>query len=140
VKELLEKIRSIKGIGWILAVLITGILLIFLTGRIETTTEEVETGDDFSFSDYESALEKRLENIIEEMEGVSSVQVMVFLDSSYLLDVTERSELVLSEKAPEVRGVAVICKGGDQISVQKKIISLLASLLSIPTNKIYVGN
>jgi stage III sporulation protein AG len=65
---------------------------------------------------------------------------MVFLDSSYLLDVTERSELVLSEKAPEVRGVAVICKGGDQISVQKKIISLLASLLSIPTNKIYVGN
>lgn len=139
-KELLEKIRSIKGIGWILAVLITGILLIFLTGRIETTTEEVETGDDFSFSDYESALEKRLENIIEEMEGVSSVQVMVFLDSSYLLDVTERSELVLSEKAPEVRGVAVICKGGDQISVQKKIISLLASLLSIPTNKIYVGN
>ena len=40
---------------------------------------------------------------------------------------------------PEVKGVAVLCEGGDDILVIKRITDLVATVLDIPTNRICVA-
>lgn len=39
---------------------------------------------------------------------------------------------------PEIKGVAVVCRGGDDIMVVKRITELVSVLLGVPTNRICV--
>jgi len=40
---------------------------------------------------------------------------------------------------PTIRGVAVICTGGDNPLIQQKIINMLSALFNLPTNRIFVS-
>ena len=49
------------------------------------------------------------------------------------------SGVILSENTPSVRGVAVVCKGGDKPEKKLEIIKLVSALLKLPENRVYVG-
>lgn len=157
--DLIKRVLRLKGLSFIILALAAGVFLIVISGNIGDGTKSPEKSDreeqkegSFSFEEYEKRLEKRLAQMIDLIDGVSNSSVMVVIDNSYKYDVAEKngsytvirdegggqSGLVLSEYAPSIRGVAVVCDGGDEPSVQKKIISLLSSVLSLSSGKIFV--
>ncbi len=101
-------------------------------------------------------LEKRIKEMCERVKGVDNVYVMLTLDTSeeyVYAENTEntnslvKSQLVLSEEGgveryvvyPKVRGVAVVCDGGDKGTVQKILSELIASALAIPISSITIA-
>ncbi len=147
-REFVRSFVRIKGLGFILLALVLGILLVFLSGKSDSDSGSVpDAGEAFSFEKYEHELEERLEDLISRIDGVSSVSVMILLDQSYeeVGDSGSSFSASLAAKegntkvAPKVRGVAVVCRGGERSETRKEIINLLSSLLELPTNRIYVG-
>ena len=49
-----------------------------------------------------------------------------------------RQALVETALEPEIRGVAIVCEGGDDIAVVKRITELVSVVLGIPTSRICV--
>ncbi|MBR4959927.1 MAG: hypothetical protein IKY52_03420 [Clostridia bacterium] len=57
-----------------------------------------------------------------------------------ILSGKEKEETVLlTEICPRVRGVAVVCTGGDTPAVRQTIVSLLSASLGISSNRIHVA-
>ena len=109
---------------------------------------------------YSEKLEEKVASLIGCVDGIENVSVMVTLDcsSEYVYaknkdDSGEKSAsdyVVISGKGggestvqlkeiyPKVRGVAVVCTGGDTPLVQAKITNILSSSLGIPSSRITV--
>ena len=84
-----------------------------------------------------AALEGELAELIDAMEGVDNVRVRVSLESGneYVYE-NGKNTLVLSGR---VRGVGVVCDGGDNAVKREKIISLLCALLDLPMRAVSVS-
>lgn len=107
---------------------------------------------------YTEALEKRLEEIIGQIEGAGEVSVMITVGGSeekvYKSDVSEsdskrdektvvlgsKDAILTGTRFPEVLGVLVVCSGGDRPAVQEKVVNAVATVLNISTGKVYVAN
>ena len=152
-KALLTRLRAVKGLGILLIGLVAGVMLLFLGGKHEENQTPVLTETPFSFEEYEKGLAIRLEEMIERLEGVSEVHVMLTLDRSYAEELAgeggdyltvrksdgEQGTVTVSREAPKVKGVAVICKGGNSTEKQREIIEMLSALLDLPSHRIFVS-
>lgn len=152
-KALLARLRAVKGLGLLVVGLVAGIMLLFLGGKTEESKAPISTEEAFSFETYEKELAIRLEEMIARLEGVSEVHVMLTLERSYAeelagengeyLTVREsdggQGTVTISREAPKVKGVAVVCKGGNSPDKQKEIIAMLAALLELPSHRIFVS-
>ena len=152
-KALLTRLRAIKGLGLMVIGLIAGLVLLFLGGKTEGERVPASIDSSFSFEEYEKGLAVRLEEMIERLDGVSEVHVMLTLDRSYAEELAgeggeyltirksdgEQGTVTISREAPKVKGVAVICKGGNSAEKQKEIISMLSALLELPSHRIFVS-
>lgn len=151
----------------ILTVALLGIILIVISSVGEENTSDEETTQpqsDFSESEYTDALEKRLEETVSSLYGAGRSRVMVTLecdyetvyarDGSYSKDEAssdEKSEyiiidskqqedgLVLKTVTPRVRGVAVLCEGGNDPYVCEQVSQMLSALLDLGSNRISVS-
>ncbi len=138
----------------ILAALVLGISLIFLSGTDGEASSYLSEYEDIS-----GELERRVEKICGDIQGVSEVSVMITLDSvretKYAqnsqinkdeTNVSERYEYVtmsqslipIAEISPKVRGVAVVCRGGGRAEIQLKLTELLCALFDIPASAVSV--
>lgn len=164
--KLSEKLKKDKKLLLTVAAGILGIVFIVISEFIpKSSYKKAETGEQKnSVSSYEETLEKRLESIIASVDGAGRVQVMVTLDTSeqtqYAKDEKENSKsgdksseksyekkyvltdddggVVLKTTEPEVRGVIVVCDGGDNAAVKNGITSAVRAALSVDSNKITV--
>lgn len=152
--KLIDSLRSVKGIGLLVLGLAAGVVLLFL-GVKQEDAEETPTvvSESFSFDAHESALSERLTEMIGRVEGVSGVHVMLTLERGYSDELARDGDayltvkdsegaeetVTLSREAPKVKGVAVICKGGDDPLIQKEIIDMIAALFDLPTGRIFVS-
>lgn len=101
-------------------------------------------------------LENKVKEMCERVKGVDNVYVMLTLDTSeeYVYaqntensDSLMKSQLVISDSGgieryvvcPKVRGVAVVCDGGDRATVQKTLSELISSALAIPLSSITIA-
>lgn len=78
---------------------------------------------------------------IKESEGVSSGDTLSrSLEREYLILSGENGEegLLLREIYPKIRGIAVVCSGGEEASRQLEIIKLLSVAFGISASKVYV--
>lgn len=105
---------------------------------------------------YQEELEQRLQDIISEIQGVGKVTVMVTISGSeenvYAEDISESEQktdretvivgskeaLLKATKNPEVKGVLVVCSGGDRPQIQEKVVNAVSTVLDIPTSKVFV--
>lgn len=123
-------------------------------------TEPVQTG-------FCESTEEKLEKIIAQMQGAGRVQVMLTLESSdekiYAADEktdtktsgdseqkstdekyvlidgkTGDDGILLKTNAPKVKGVIVVCDGGDDPTVAKQITTAVSAALGIGSNRISV--
>ena len=152
------RLKEIKGARLLIILLALGILLIglgfFGQGKNEGSRESTET---FSGSRYEKEIEERVADIVSEIGGISDVSVMVTLDSTVSYTYAENDKggsseyvtvrdkdgnergVLISEKTPDIRGVAIVCSGGESPEKRLEIIKLVSALLRLPENRVYVG-
>ena len=156
-----EKMKQSKG-TWLLVIgILAGLLLVFTEtgGEASDTTAEDPAASGFTeASDYVAALERRVCQLLESMDGVSGVSVILMPDQTgetvYAQNgryegstMTEREYVFSDENGkpivvrliyPKLRGVAVVCRGGSNPITQEKIISLLCALFDLSAGQVYV--
>lgn len=169
-----KKKLTLKEIGTDKLILIgvSGIALILLsfpTGSKKKESDNsaivsTETGAE----DYYTETEKRLENIIEKIDGVDSAEVMITLkgtgekvvlkdnpyekekskdeeryvysDSSVIVENSQgdSAPYVIKEIEPEIEGIAVVYTGKESGDVAYKITNVIKALFDIESHKISV--
>ena len=132
------------------SLVIIGIILI-LVGSFSKKTPSSK--DNFDAELYTEKLEKKIEDFLKNVEGISRVEVIVTLDSSkedvyaqnqstfdYLIidSSNGKSGVKISEIYPTVRGIAIACTNGDDPAVQYKITEIISKYLGISSNKIKI--
>ena len=143
-------LSQLKGKWGILFLLALGLLLLFYGGRSEDGAAQVTEGDYFETAEeYRVALEARLETLCASVSGVSSPEVFITLESGEVSEyaangtgqvvVSGGDGLLVSRKLPRIAGVAVVCKGGERVSVRSELTSLIAAALNIGTNRIHIS-
>lgn len=112
-----------------------------------------------SVETYRQALEDRMAAICGQVSGAGEVRVIVSLQGGfeYVYAYDEKVSaagtsrvyvtvgsgssqrlVFLTEKAPAITGIGVVCTGGNDPTVRQEITSLLSAAFGIGTNKIYV--
>ncbi|MBR5124233.1 MAG: hypothetical protein IKU90_03800 [Clostridia bacterium] len=145
--------------------ILAGALLMFVGNRVgrteslaiqETPTAPAETR---SVEAYRADLEARMESICAQVAGVGAVDVVVTLEGGYEYvyatdkRVTSSGETVsyitvgsgegktlvyVTERAPAITGIGVVCTGGTDANVRREVTSLLSAAFGVGSNKIYV--
>ena len=143
-----------------------GIALIFLSSYFPTGSggsgSAEETLDKISAQEYTSQLEENLIQIISHIDGAGEAKVMITLETgvetkyatqeksstesgtsevSYITvrdaNGSERA-LAVTEVQPTVKGVVVVCPGGEEPVVQQRIISAVTTALDISSKRVFV--
>ena len=143
---------------------VVGALLLIFGGRIgkDTASNIPDAPPEAStrtVEEYRAELESRMEAICSRVAGVGEVEVVVTLEGGFsyvyatnkkttsggetLTYVTvgsgDRESLVyLSEKAPAILGIGVVCAGGMDPTVRREVTALLSAAFGVGSNKIYV--
>lgn len=165
IKNLLMKDKKIFVL-FVLAVIAIAFLAIseFAENDKNKTDGEVSV----STEEYAERIEEKLTYLISSVEGAGETVVMVTLDAGeenvYAKEIktdeevngdkesnnyeyeyivikngsSSESGLLLKVIEPDIRGVAVVCDGGDNASVRENIINTVSAVLDIKTNKISV--
>ncbi len=156
-----------KTVTLILFIGCIGILLIFISEIIpgkEQNIEKSTVSGMYEKEDLENELENRLENEISKIKGAGKTSVMLTVDSSreysYAKNsseekdeaqISEEEEIVIIEgkngeepiifkiNEAKIRGVLIVCEGGDNALVREKLIEAACALLDIPSNKVSVA-
>ena len=140
------------------ALLLGGVALgvtLLLVGRIQPSdAEAVETGISAStdMEEYTRVLEEKIRRFCEQVEGVGGVSVAVSLESGYrrvyardddayvlVGSGSNRGTVYLTEESPRIGGIAIVCTGGGNAEVRRRLIGLLSAAFDIGTNKIYIA-
>lgn len=116
--------------------------------------EEKDEPDEYTeVGFYTEYLEERITELCNSIYGVSDAKVFLTLDCSseqiyqndgatdFLIlsgDGGERA-VKLCEVYPKVRGIAVVCGGGDLPRIKATVTDLLAAALGLPKNQIQVA-
>lgn len=181
-----KKIIQNVGFDKLLMIAICGVVLIILSvpsGKKSTVEKNDETKEQtviqtsMSSDDYCMQLEKRVEELLSKMDGISNVKVMITLkctaESVVLSEVSyEKNDrkatsdnggtseensyqssqvtvyekdskgneipYVIKENVPQIEGIAVVAKGGENANNSLKITSTLEALFGIDAHKISV--
>lgn len=140
-----------------------GAILLLFGSRVgkdtDNSTPESPVPSTRTAEEYRAELEARMEAICADVAGVGEVEVVVTLEGGFsyvyatdkktnaggesLSYVTvgsgDRESLVyLSEKAPAIVGIGVVCTGGMDPTVRREVTALLSAAFGVGSNKIYV--
>lgn len=167
-KNLLSGIKKDKKQLLIITIAAIGIILIVISdfGALKADTEETTTAESniFSEAEYTENLENKLEDMISSLNGAGRTKVSVTLEcdyetvyardgsysqkdgasdeeNEYIIIDSDKQEggLVLKTVTPKVRGVAVLCEGGDLPQVEIAVCEMLEALLDVGANHISVS-
>lgn len=165
-KDIWQKIKSIKNYEIIICLIIISIVLLiyFSVDGKEKDNEGITEAVNLSLTD---GLEERVGNILSKIEGVGEVDVLITF-SSTAEQITASNEnthsttsstndnstttstntstpiisnqnvIVLQEKMPEIIGVIVVAKGADSPKVRLNILSAVSTALDIDRNSIQI--
>lgn len=153
--------KNVKGLPrfsrniWIAIIGVAFGILLLASGSLfgkqgvkQASTEKV--------SYYTEYLEKRVAQLCKSVRGVTDATVLLTLERGsewvYARDeVGQSTELVIVQNSggeeavtvteiyPEIRGIAVVCTGGDDVRIQTELTELLSASLGIPTHRIKIA-
>ena len=131
VNKIIEAFKGKKKIALILILVSIGLMLIAISS-IDSTGEV----DSSNLSEYKEALEKRLEKLCSEVDGVGRCTVMVTFSRGE--ENTYKGSQLTESKPPRVLGVTVVCDGGDSAQVKARLSQMLCALFDIGANRVAV--
>ena len=129
--KIIEAFKGKKKIALILLLVSLGLMLIAISSI--DSGGEVGSSD---LSEYKEALEKRLEKLCSEVDGVGKCTVMVTFSRGE--ENTYKGSQLTETKPPQVLGVTVICDGGDRAEVKARLSQMLCALFDIGANRVAV--
>lgn len=173
-KNLREKIKvktsGIKDLKKLVLLGIIGMMLIFFSSFFQDSEKEEKQKQDkkYQMSDYAEYLERQVEGILGEIDGVGDVSVMLTVsgteeyvyaqenresissgsdnsssqnENSYIFEQKDGDKTALVKKVvnPDVSGVVIVCDGGNSPSVREKIFEAVSVSLGVPANRIFVA-
>ena len=158
-KNTIMSLLKSKKIFFLLLLAVAGVFIIALTSgnkNEETVKESIEELDP---AQYAEAIEERVEELCNRVDGVSGAYAVVTLKGGYQAiyavdsqsgSSSAKNQTVVigsgsNEQAilegyryPEIAGIGIVCHGGDSYEVKNKIISLISSAFDLSANKIFV--
>ena len=140
IKNLLKK----RNNRIMLIILIIGVVFIALSG-LDLSDEKKDTGGVCDYRDEEI----RLSRILSQIEGAGEVSVMISYESTMEKDIAydgqkERAVtsggdvMVKREIYPRVKGVVIICDGGEIPAVRQKIKEAVIAVTGAGANRVCV--
>lgn len=143
---------------------VLGAVLLLWGNRLGTGEEESRPGElpvtsSRTAEEYRAELEERIRLICAQVAGVGAVDVAVTLEGGYeyvyAADVktssggesrtyvtvgsgSGESLVYVTERAPVITGIGVVCTGGMDPTVRREVTALLSAAFGVGSNKIYV--
>ena len=141
-----------------------GILLIFLSEAFPNAQKKNKDGEK-TYVSYSNETEEKLADIISKVEGAGKTKVFLTIEESeeyvYAQNISSdrkdkaqqnedkeyvivdgsggNSGLLVKTVNPKIRGVAIVCEGGDDPAVQQRIYSCVSASLGISTARISIS-
>jgi len=146
--KIIDIIKNKKGVILLVFGLVIGIILVMsdIKPNKNTTTQNTQNTDN-----YIENTELKLENLINEINGVSDTKVMInlkggngvaYTDSASSKDgipvIVDNRVVYAKEYLPKIEGVAIVCKGGNNAIIKEKITELVCSVLGLYSTHVYV--
>ena len=118
---------------------IAGIVLIFLSSYIDfSTVTGGKAEEEFSVTTYSTEIENDLQNVISQIEGAGETKVLLTMENSVEYVYLEDSTTKTKEIEPLIRGVLVVCEGGDDPVVVERITEAVTKALDVSTAKVCI--
>lgn len=151
--EFIEKIRKNKKLWLIIFCAALGVGLLLLGNNAEDSQRDT-IADDEALAEYSKEVEKKIYELCSQVKGVSNVSVAVSFESGFetvyarnydkgdLLVIgsgSSKSAVKVTEKPPVISGIGVVCRGGGDPSVQKRLLDLLSAAFGVSSSKIYIA-
>ena len=135
-------------------------IVLLLIPKFTSAEKSNEINESTEVVYYSEKLEKKIKDLICSAEGVGEASVVITLDGTgelvyaqneehgkedsnadYVIVKTDDGEkaVLISEIYPKVRGVAVVCSGGNDSKIKTRVTELISAALGIPANKIAVS-
>lgn len=130
-----------KTLRIIIAIGIAGIVLIFLSslwdgGENGNASENMQTS--VGAEEYGDNLEKELTNIVSKIRGVGKCEILLTMENSVEYVYLSNGDTKTKSIEPTVRGVAVVCDGGDDPVTRERILDAVTKALNIPSSRVSV--
>ncbi len=155
------KTLIIIGIAGILLIFLSSLI------PTEKTSSKQEA-DEFSYEEYKSELQKEVENIVKSITGDRRASVLITFENTVLYsyadiaeETTNKSDnnsdserktgyitvknadgsektVLVTAKMPSVRGVAIVCEGGDNELINQKLTGAVTAALNITSKRVYI--
>ena len=131
IKKLLDNPKFTK-----IAIIVglVAIALIFLSSYIDASSFTQKTDID----EYCVALEESLLSVVTQIEGVGEAKIFLTMDNSGENVYLNNSDTKTKSITPVVRGVVIVCDGGDDPLVVSRVMSAVTKSLDISSNKVCV--
>ena len=125
-----------KGSGghrdrWIFLLLAAMGAVLFLLGGLLGNREKRD-------ADYAEYLEARVRELCLSIDGVEAAEVFLTLNEETAVETGVFGE-AKTAAVPTVRGIAVVCAGGERAPVRETVTRLLSAALGIPSSRISVA-
>lgn len=135
IKKLFESDRARMVI---IIIGVIGIALIFISSLTGFNTEKKGGEEGFSVTTYSTEIESDLQKILSSISGCGETRVLLTMENSveyvYLDDSTTKTK----EIQPVIRGVLVVCEGGDDPVVTQTVTQAVTRALDISSAKVCV--
>lgn len=122
-----------RGVGALVLLGCVGVVLLLLTGRSSDEKSTAETPQQ-----YAVRLEQQLEGLLASVEGVGKCRVMVTVHNDVEYLYATGHDGIVTEIQPTVRGVVVVCDGGAQESVCRRVTEAVTTALGITSGRVCV--
>ena len=129
-----EKVRKIIVISGII-----GIALIFISSYVDFGSFTDSSKNEFSVDSYSQRIENDLSSAISKIEGAGKTKVMLTMENSKELVYIDGTTTKTKEIQPLIRGVLVLCEGGDDPTVVERITQAVTKTLGISSAKVCIA-
>ena len=128
--ELLNDKRFVR-VATILGIAV--ILLIFLSTFIDFSPDSSALSDE-----YAKRTQKELLEILSKIDGVGDVEVFLTMDDGGENVYMKNSDTKTVSIEPKVRGVVVVCEGGDDPIVVSRVLEAVTKSLDLHADKVCI--
>ena len=113
---------------------ISAIILIMLTSLVDLTPSD----NGKTAEEYAAKTEERLLEIVSQINGVGEAQIFLTMDNGGENVYLKNSDTKTVSIEPKVRGVVVVCGGGDDPIVKSRVLEAVTKALSISSDKVCI--
>ena len=133
-----EKFKKLSGgmHKWLLLAAVLGVALFWLSGVFGGSQKEPAAG--FSVGSYQATVQKDLERLLAQIEGAGRTRVLLTMENSAEYVYLENGTTKTKEIQPKIRGVLVLCEGGNDPVTIGRVTEAVTKALDISTAKVCI--